>query len=233
MIGPWRDGVRRAVCLFLLVAVALAGQARAQQAGVIAVIVSPAAGHDGLAVSWTAVEIDGNAALDAEPRAVSSASPVTGPWAVTLAQGGWWVSGFTATVIFEGEIAVQPGGDTAFVIPVLDLAARSPFRCAAPGPCAFDDAKTGLSFKLPGGWAAERPLRPGPEGTVAVFYEDAEGRAGAVWFLNPADWIVTPDAPCRPVMPGRMCTFVEDAPDTGADAAFALIAASLRQAAVP
>ena len=116
----------------------------------------------------------------------------------------------------------------------MSLEASVAYRCEGAGPCSIADAATGLAFDLPGGWASEQPyfadIGDGTRETdvSVVFYEDVESEEGAVWFLNPVDWVADEAGPCRDVTIGEMCTF-----DLGgaAEMAFALIAPTLRLAA--
>jgi hypothetical protein len=129
-------------------------------------------------------------------------------------------------------VTVTAAGES-FEIGLPEAGPPLPFACSDAEVCQFSDPQTMIGFDLPKGWGAEQPalypVRQGDEmvdmpGTV--FFELAEGGSAGErsWFLNTVDW---PEdfAPCRDVALGKMCTL---AVDEAAEAAFAVIAPSLR-----
>ena len=115
-------------------------------------------------------------------------------------------------------------------MPALNLTQQVAFHCTESLPCTIEDPETGLSFMLPNGWGAEQPYFADlGDGELAaevsgVFFQEGEGESGAVWFLNPVDWIEDDNGPCQEVSIGTMCSF-EIGP--AAQAGFDLIAPSL------
>lgn len=183
-------------------------------------------------VSWSAVPLDLPEDADVLDAMVMTPEPVSGPWQVLLEPGRYLFSGFTEVELYEAE--VQVSAQTAeIVVPVLAIEGGVALRCAEPR-CDYSDEVTGLQVTLPQGWAVDAPYFADlGDGTVAtevstVFFEDVTGDGGAVWFLNPVDWINGDTGPCRAVAQGVLCTFdVSDA----AEAGFAVIAPSLQRVA--
>ncbi|MGI3164662.1 vWA domain-containing protein [Pseudooceanicola sp. 200-1SW] len=79
--------------------------------------------------------------------------------------------------------------------------------------CDFTDAQTGLSFTLPGGWAADYPYQEGPGAPVRVHFFEAE--AGRGLMLNPPDPNASDLGACLPSPLGPLCM-------TGAEAMSAI-----------
>lgn len=212
-----------------LVCLLIAGAAQAAEVQVTFTLPEPYADQ---AVSWSATPLD--LAPDADVLDAMTMEPdaFTGPWVIELAPGDYLISAFSQAEVFELTMTLSSRpANQQFEVPVLSLEAAVAYRCEGAGPCPVVDAQTGLGFVLPGGWASEHPYFADMGGGTrakqvsAVFYEDTEGEGGAVWFLNPDDWIEDEGGPCRKVTLGVMCTFdVEGA----AEAAFDLIAPSLR-----
>jgi hypothetical protein len=183
------------------------------------------------AVSWSATPLDLPPEADVLNAMTMMPDAFAGPWSVVLTPGEYLISAFSEAEVFEltATLAAQPATQS-FEVPVLSLAAFVAYRCDGPVPCRIADDRTGLGFDLPAGWASEQPyfadLGGGAQAqqVSAVFYQDIQGDGGAVWFLNPDDWIDDEAGPCRDVDLGVMCTFDTDA---AAEAGFALIAPSL------
>lgn len=203
----------------------------AVQAADVQATFSLPAGYEGKSVSWSATPLD--LAPDADVLSAMTMEPdaFAGPWTVVLTPGQYLISAFSDVEVFEltTTLAAEPATQT-YEVPLLSLESAVAFRCDGAGPCPVADAKTGLGFTLPGGWASEQPyfadLGNGTRATEvsAVFYEDVAGEDGSVWFLNPVDWVEDDAGPCREVALGEMCTF-----DLGgaAEAGFAAIAPTL------
>lgn len=189
-------------------------------------------GYGDIVVSWSATPLDLAPGADVLGAMVMEPEASAGPWALTLAPRQYLISAFSEVEVFEltVTIAAEPAIQS-FEVPLLSLDSAPVFRCEGQVPCPFADPVTGLVFDLPPGWAAEQPyfadLGEGEraEEVSAVFYDDVTGDEGAVWFLNPVDWIEDDAGPCRDVAPGVLCTF-----DLGgsAEAGFAVIAPALK-----
>lgn len=189
-------------------------------------------GAEGDAVSWSAVPLDLPEEANVLDAMVMTEAPVQGPWRVALEPGRYLFSGFTPVELYEAEVEVT-AEMAEIVVPVLEIAGGVALRCAE-ARCDFADAATGLRVTLPQGWAVDQPyfadLGDGvlAEEISTVFFEDVEGDGGAVWFLNPLDWISDETGPCRAVAQGVLCTFDES---PAAEAAFAVIAPTLQRVA--
>ena len=185
-------------------------------------------------VSWSAVPLDLPAEADMLEAMIMTPEPVDGPWQVTLEPGEYLFSGFTEAELFEISTAVT-AQTTLIEVPVLAIEPAVALRCTEPR-CDYTDTETGLRLTLPQGWAVETPYHADlgdgarAEEVSAVFFEDVEGDGGAVWFLNPVDWITGDTGPCRAVAQGNLCSFeISDV----AEAAFAVIAPSLQMVDLP
>lgn len=164
-----------------------------------------------LPVTWSATPLDLPPEADPFQAMIFEDEARAGPWIVTLAPGTYLVSAFSATEVFELSVAVAADMGPV-TVPPLELGPAIPFRCAQE-KCDFVDPVTGLRFSLPMGWAAEQPYHAdlgdgliAPE-VSAVFFEDRQDDGSAVWFLNPLDWFVDENGPCRDVSLGSLCTF--------------------------
>ena len=182
-------------------------------------------------VTWSATPQDLAPDADVLDAMVFEPEAFDGPWQVKLEPGTYLVSAFSEADLFELTATVVPGvAGQRFEVPVLQFETAIPYRCAETAGCSFADAATGLTFSLPQGWAAERPYHADlGDGTLApevsgVFFEDSQDEGSAVWFLNPVDWIVEDNTPCREVTVGNLCTFdISPAAETG----FGVLAGSL------
>jgi hypothetical protein len=178
------------------------------RAGAVEAIFTLPAGQAELPVTWAAVPAEGS---DPVAGAVLTTEPRAGPWIVELVPGPWIVSAYAEGLVFEARIDLA--GPGRHEIPPLALSAPAAYRCEGDAPCEFLDAPSGLSFRLPPGWAAEvPPVAEGPP--QAVFFAETAGAEEAVWFLNPADWSATggetaAGGPCRGDEGLRLCSFAE------------------------
>ncbi|RGP36967.1 hypothetical protein [Pseudotabrizicola alkalilacus] len=185
-------------------------------------------------VSWSAVPLDLPEEADVLEAMIMTPEPVNGPWQVVLEPGEYLLSGFTEAELFEAK-AVVTTQTTLIEVPVLAIEPAVALRCTEPR-CDYTDSETGLRVTLPQGWAVETPYHADlgdgelAEEVSAVFFEDVEGDGGAVWFLNPVDWITGDTGPCRAVAQGNLCSF-DLTP--AAEAAFAVIAPSLQRVDPP
>lgn len=192
--------------------------------------------HGALGVSWAATPMNLPADADVLQAMVMEPETRPGPWTVTLEPGPYIVSAFSEADLFELEVTITAETQQAYEVPALSFSAVIPYRCADQDLCAFQDPATGLAFSLPRGWAAEEPYRfDEGDGTVAtsvsaVFFQDTDGDGADVWFLNPPEWEVDENGPCRDVPLGALCTFDLTA---GAEAAFAVLSPSLQISAAP
>ena len=183
-------------------------------------------------VSWSAVPLDLAPDADVLDAMIMTPESITGPWQVALLPGDYLISGFAELDLYELSITITDQ-TTQIAVPVLALEPSVALRCADAAGCDFADSETGLAVRLPQGWAVDVPYRADlGDGELApevstVFFEDGADDGGAVWFLNPVDWIDDEASPCRAVAPGLLCTF---APTPAALAAFEVIAPSLRVA---
>jgi hypothetical protein len=188
-------------------------------------------GHEGVVVSWSATPLDLPPDADILSAMLMEPDPIDTPWQVALAPGNYLISAFSETDVYELSVTITDAQkDQLFSVPALDLAEQVAYHCTETPICRIDDADTGLSFVLPQGWGAEQPYfadlgngEMAPE-VSTVFFEEAEGDAAAVWFLNPLDWIEDDNGPCLQVSIGTMCSF-EIGPV--AQAGFDVIAPSL------
>ncbi|MFN3722359.1 MAG: hypothetical protein ACK4VZ_04885 [Paracoccaceae bacterium] len=180
-------------------------------------------------VSWSAVPLDLPEDADVLDAMIMTPEPVDGPWQVALEPGSYVISGFTEAELYETNAVVTPQ-TTLIEVPVLSIEQAVAMRCAEVR-CEYADPKTGLRVTLPQAWAVDVPHHADlGDGMLApevstVFFEDVAGDGGAVWFLNPVDWITGDTGPCRTVALGNLCSF-DLSP--AAEAAFAVIAPSLR-----
>ncbi|WP_349037732.1 hypothetical protein [Pseudotabrizicola sp. 4114] len=185
-------------------------------------------------VSWSAVPLDLPEEADVLEAMIMTPEPVDGPWQVVLEPGEYLLSGFTEAELFEAK-ALVTAQTTQIAVPVLAIEPAVALRCTEPR-CDYTDAKTGLRVTLPQGWAVETPYHADlgegqlAEEVSAVFFEDVEGDGGAVWFLNPVDWITGDTGPCRAVAQGNLCSF-DLTP--AAEAAYSVIAPSLQMVNMP
>lgn len=183
-------------------------------------------------VSWSAVPLDLPEGADVLEAMRMTPEPVEGPWIVALEPGEYVISGFTEVELYERKVEVS-ADKTLIEVPVLAIEETVVLRCAEAF-CDFADDRTGLRARVPQGWAVDAPyfadLGNGEvaQDISAVFFEDLTGDGGAVWFLNPVDWITGDTGPCRAVAQGNLCTF-DLSP--AAEAAFAVIAPSLQRVA--
>ncbi len=193
-------------------------------------------------VSWSATPLDLPPEADVFAAMTMTREPVTGPWQVALEPGRYLISGFTEVELYELEVTLPDAGPDAgpdawpdagrtILVPLLQVEPAQVFRCSEIPGCDYTHPETGLSLTLPNGWALDMPYHAdlgggevAPE-LSAVIYEDRPDDAAAVWFLNPPDWIMDDNGPCRDVAIGPVCTFEISEP---ADNAFAIIAPSLR-----
>lgn len=191
-------------------------------------------GYGDMAVSWSATPLDLPEGADVLGAMIMEPEAAAGPWVLPLPAGEYLISAFSEVEVFE--LTLSLGADPAvqaFEVPLLSLEASAVFHCDGQASCPFADPVTGLVFDLPQGWSAEQPyyadLGGGQRATEVsgVFYQDVSGEGGAVWFLNPVDWIEDDAGPCREVGPGLMCTF-----DLAGDAeqGFGMLAPSLKLA---
>ncbi|MFN4130125.1 MAG: hypothetical protein ACK4GC_09955 [Paracoccaceae bacterium] len=230
----WDVSIRQAFGLKLRVSVLALGLAvlspvaQAESVAVRVTAVVPE-GVEVRAVSWSAVPLDLPEEADVLDAMILTPEPVSGPWRVALEPGRYLFSGFTEVELYEAEALVT--AQTADIaVPVLAIEPDVALRCAELR-CDYSDAATGLSVTLPQGWAVDVPYHADlgggavAEEVSTVFFEDVEGDGGAVWFLNPVDWITGDTGPCRMVAQGNLCTF-DVSP--AAEAAFAVIAPSLQ-----
>ena len=214
--------------LALALALAFGSQAGAEPVTVRITAVVPEGGET-RPVSWSAVPLDLPEDADVLDAMIMTPEPVDGPWQVALEPGAYVISGFTEAELYEATAVVTPQTDL-IEVPVLSIEQLVALRCAGV-QCDYGDAQTGLQVTLPQGWAVDMPYRADlGDGRLApevstVFFEDVEGDGGAVWFLNPVDWIPGDTGPCRTVTLGTLCSF-DVSP--AAEAAFAVIAPSLR-----
>ena len=185
-------------------------------------------------VSWSAVPLNLPETADVLKAMIVTPEPVAGPWQVLLEPGEYVISGFTEAELFEATTLVT-AQTTLIAVPVLAIEPQVALRCTEPR-CDYADAATGLRLTLPQGWVVDVPYHADLGGGAlapevsTVFYEDVEGDGGAVWFLNPMDWITNDTGPCRAVAQGNLCTF-EITP--AAESGFAIIAPSLQRLDVP
>ena len=182
-------------------------------------------------VSWSAVPLDLPEEADVLDAMLMSPEPVDGPWQVALEPGNYVISGFTEAELYEISARVS-ARTTVIEVPVLVIEQAVALRCVDSLTCDFVDEATNLRLTLPKGWAVDAPyfadLGGGKQAkeVSTVFFEDIDGDGGAVWFLNPVDWITGDTGPCRTVAVGNLCTF-EISP--AAETAFVVIAPSLRR----
>lgn len=187
-------------------------------------------GKTALPITWSAVPTNLPPEADVLEAMIITPDTITGPWVVSLDPGEYVISGFTAVDLYEATVTVTEAGGT-IVVPILSVEQQVAMTCTDTPTCDYTDTATGLSVTLPQGWALDLPYRADlGDGTQApevstVLFETAEGDGGAVWFLNPVDWIEDDNGPCRDVPVGRLCTFDVSAK---AEAAFVTIAPSLR-----
>lgn len=210
----------------LLVLVALPASAEPVQVTIFA------EGAPTAPVSWSAVPVDLPPDADVLDAMIMTPESITGPWQVALLPGEYLISGFADLDLYEASVTITDQ-TTQIAVPVLALESAVALRCDQAGGCDFADPDTGLSARIPQGWAVDAPYRADlGDGELAaevstVFFEDRPDDGGAVWFLNPVDWIDDPASPCREVSAGVLCTF-EPTPE--ALAALDVIAPSLRLA---
>ncbi|MFN4155296.1 MAG: hypothetical protein ACK4HF_11635 [Paracoccaceae bacterium] len=215
----------------VLAVLPLAGQAEPVAVSITALVPE---GVEPRRVSWSAVPLDLPEDADVLDAMIMTPEPVAGPWQVLLEPGEYLISGFTEVELYEisAVVTAQTG---VIKVPVLDIGPGIALRCTEPR-CDYTDEATGLRLTLPQGWAVDAPYHADlGDGELAeqistVFFEDVEGDGGAVWFLNPVDWITGDTGPCRAVAQGNLCTF-DVSP--AAEAAFAVIAPSLQLDPVP
>ena len=228
----WDMGIGRAIGLAVMLAVTGAA-AQAEPVAVQVTALVPE-GAQALPVSWSAVPLSLPEGADLLEAMIISQAPLDGPWQVMLEPGEYVISGFSDAELYEISIEVTAQTDVIGV-PVLAIEQAVALRCGEMR-CDHVDAATGLRLTLPKGWAVDVPVHTDLGGGMlaeevsTVFFEDIGGDGGAVWFLNPLDWISDETGPCRPVAVGNLCTF-DLSP--AAEAAFAVIAPSLRLDAVP
>ena len=183
-------------------------------------------------VSWSAVPLDLAPDVDVLDAMIMTPESIDGPWQVALEPGEYLISGFAERDLYEVSVTIT-GQTTQIAVPILALEPAVALRCTDAAGCDFADPDTGLTARLPQGWAVDVPYRADlGDGELApevstVFFEDLAQDGAAVWFLNPVDWIDDPASPCRDVAPGRLCTFE---PTPAALAALEVIAPSVRVA---
>lgn len=227
----WNRGIVRAFGLAVMLVLPGPGRAAPVEVQVTALVPE---GAQRLPVSWSAVPLNLPEGADLLEAMIITPAPLDGPWQVALEPGDYVISGFTEADLYE--ISIEVTAQTRVIdVPVLAFASQVALRCAEER-CDHVDAATGLSVTLPKGWAMEAPshadLGDGQRADEisTVFFEDIGGDGGAVWFLNPTDWIGGETGPCRAVAQGNLCTFdISDA----AEAAFSVIAPSLQRLEMP
>ncbi|MDO9640443.1 MAG: hypothetical protein Q7J44_18065 [Pseudotabrizicola sp.] len=222
----WDMGIGRAIGLALMLV--LPGAAQAAPVAVQVTALAPEGAGAG-PVSWSAVPLNLPEGADVLEAMIMTEGALDGPWQVMLEPGDYVISGFSEADLYEISIEVTPQ-TTVIEVPVLAIEPQVALRCTEPR-CDYADAATGLQVTLPQGWAVDLPYHADlGDGDLApevstVFFEDVEGDGGAVWFLNPLDWITGETGPCRAVAQGNLCTFDVSA---AAELAFAVIAPSLQ-----
>lgn len=215
---PWEAGMKPDVAAFIRL---YAGRQDAPRP--VAVTLSAADFGADVAVSWSAVPLDGQAA-----DAVAMPDAFTGPWDASLEPGRWTVTGTATdgrtvragiTVAPEGGSITIPatsaGGDAATdaasagtdTTPIHDAIA---FACDKDTPCRITDPATGLEFLLPKGYGAapgfyhETAAGIRAEQPTLEIYRLDQADAGPVLVLNPRQWD-TPDGQCQDGPAGRFC----------------------------
>ncbi|WP_103333159.1 hypothetical protein [Pseudotabrizicola formosa] len=227
----WKREIAGAFALAVMLLVPVAGRAEPVTVQVTALLPE---GAERRPVSWSAVPLTLPEGADVLAAMIITPAPLDGPWQVALEPGAYVISGFSAAELYESTVLITPQ-TTVIEVPVLALDPQVALRCTEPR-CDHTDAATGLQVTLPQGWAMDQPSHADlGSGTLApdvstVFYEDVAGDGGAVWFLNPVDWITGETGPCRAVAQGNLCTF-EITP--AAEAGFAVIAPSLQRLEMP
>ncbi|MFN7224582.1 MAG: hypothetical protein ACK4MS_11230 [Paracoccaceae bacterium] len=221
--------MRAVIWAVLLTVSGLAGRVAADPVEVTIIAILPE-GATERPVSWSALPMNLPPDADVLAALIMTPEPVSGPWRVGLEPGEYLISGFSDVDLYEGNATITKQ-TTTLAIPVLQIDHAVPFRCADTATCDFTDEATGLGLTLPQGWAMDLPYHAdlgdgelAPE-ISAVFFEDVEDDGAGVWFLNPVDWIIDDNGPCRAVAIGNLCTFEVSA---AAEAAFSVIAPSLR-----
>ena len=93
---------------------------------------------DGVAVSWSAVPLDGQAG-----EAVALPDAITGPWETSLEPGRWTITGQAVDgARFEAEITVAPEAGTVIIPQVFETAGMGEDTAAAPAHPAAPSSDT-------------------------------------------------------------------------------------------
>lgn len=221
--------MRRVIFALLCALPGLASPASAEPVSVTIRAILPEGAAEG-PVSWSALPLDLPPDADILAAMIMTPEPINGPWRVDLEPGEYLISGFSEVELYESNATIT-AQTTILEVPVLEIDHSVALRCVDTDTCAYTDEATGLGVTLPKGWAMDTPYHADlGDGEVAaeisaVFFEDSKGDGAAVWFLNPLDWIIDDNGPCRAVSIGNLCTFDISA---AAEAAFSVIAPSLR-----
>ena len=171
-----------------------------------------AAGFQDRPVAWLAQPVGRDGELP-----VDSGGPVTGPWATTLDQGTWALTGIAEGATFFGQIEVNGDG-----LQNVTLSRAMPGEAAAQGnasmvftcmdrvQCVFEDTDIGILAVIPSGWAVETPTREaavglGERGSVRMSVIEIAQPDNAI-VLNPSMWIDM-NGPCNDVQAGQLCHF--------------------------
>jgi Ca-activated chloride channel homolog len=195
----------------------------------------------GTAVMWSAAPKPGQAIA---PEAWAMNETSTRPVTARLEPGVYDVVGTAEGKTFEATVTVYAGAKNKFVIGLKGEPQQvqpEPFEskgmgedtgyfCEGAVPCPQNDAETGLTFLLPGGWHTDFPLfsetATGVQSPLpsVTFYGPENGKDTPTIVLNPNQWIAA-NGPCVDVAMGKLCRFESQSND--ALSAFGIIRATL------
>ena len=162
---------------------------------------------EGRQVQWSAIRLD-RGMQDVE----FAMNDPMGDLTTAFADGRYEITGAGAGFTLKGEITVEPGGRTSFVIPV-STAQRAEesqgMDCQAARPCSYHDPVTGLALTLPSGWRVTPPYYSATATGATASYPSAaiSQPVGGIFqhiMLNPSDWNPA-YGPCVEVPVGRLC----------------------------
>ncbi|MBN9023411.1 MAG: VWA domain-containing protein, partial [Rhizobiales bacterium] len=161
---------------------------------------------EGRRVQWSAVRRD-----RVMQDVAFAMSELRGDFTTEFADGRYEITGAGDGFAVKGEITVEPGGQTRFVIPLSteQQAAESQGLDCRAGPCAYHDPVTRLALTLPGGWRITPPYysetATGARATLpSATFSQPVGGIFQHFMLNPSDWNPV-YGPCVEVSVGRLC----------------------------
>lgn len=184
---------------------------------------------EGRQVQWSAIRVD-RIMFDVE----FAMNDYMGDFTTEFAPGRYEITGAGDGFELKGEIAVEPDGQTNFVIP-LSTEQRAEesqgMNCEATSACAYHDPITGLAANVPPGWRVTPPhysetATGAPASFPSATFSQPVGGIFQHIMLNPGDWNPT-YGPCVQVAIGRLCRSAMG--DVGYHTDFETIRASLMQ----